>query len=141
MFNKNKLELLRERKGWSKYRLAKEANMAQSTLHDIVSGKNVSPGVNSLAKLADALGVSVNEFFDGENIETPKEKTDKSIKEDLPVIPEEFTKADEARAYVDKHQIFGANGFDSDKLSDDEILEFANELLKQMELISFKYKK
>ncbi|KHO39960.1 XRE family transcriptional regulator [Clostridium tetani] len=141
MFNKNKLELLRERKGWSKYRLAKEANMAQSTLHDIVSGKNVSPGVNSLAKLADALDVSVNEFFDSENIETPKEKTDKSIKEDLPVIPEEFTNPDEARTYVDKHQIFGANGFDSDKLSDDEILEFANELLKQMELISFKYKK
>ncbi|BDR64446.1 transcriptional regulator [Clostridium tetani] len=141
MFNKNTILKILDVKGWSKYKLAKKAGIPQSSLHDILSGKIKNPTGERLKAIADALGVSVNEFFDGENIETPKEKTDKSIKEDLPVIPEEFTKSDEARAYVDKHQIFGANGFDSDKLSDDEILEFANELLKQMELISFKYKK
>ncbi|WP_282804543.1 helix-turn-helix domain-containing protein [Clostridium tetani] len=141
MFNRDSISKALKNKGWSRYKLCKEANLAQSTLSDILSGKAKNPNTKTLQKIADTLGVSVNEFFDGENIETQKEKTDKSIKEDLPVIPEEFTNPDEARAYVDKHQIFGANGFDSDKLSDDEILEFANELLKQMELISFKYKK
>lgn len=141
MFNKNKLVKALENKKWSAYKLWKVSGVSQSVISDIINGKVKNPTVKTLSKIADALGVSVNEFFDGENIETTKEKTDKSIKEDLPVIPEEFTKPDEARAYVDKHQIFGANGFDSDKLSDDEILEFANELLKQMELISFKYKK
>lgn len=141
MFNRDSISKALKNKGWSRYKLCKEANLAQSTLSDILSGKAKNPNTKTLQKIADTLGVSVNEFFDGENIETPKEKTDKSIKKDLPVIPEEFTNPDEARAYVDKHQIFGANGFDSDKLSDDEILEFANELLKQMELISFKYKK
>ncbi|GEM_PF-813796 len=75
------------------------------------------------------------------NNTTQKEDDVKSIEKDLPIIPEEFTNADEARAYVDKHQIFGSSGFDADNLSDDEILEFANELLRQMEMISYKYKK
>ncbi|MGF7059238.1 helix-turn-helix domain-containing protein [Brassicibacter mesophilus] len=65
----------------------------------------------------------------------------KSVKNTLPIVPEEFTNPEEARAYVDKHQIFGSSGFDADNLSDDEILEFANELLRQMEIISYKYKK
>lgn len=57
------------------------------------------------------------------------------------IVPEEFTNADEARAYVNKHQIFGAGGFDADRLDDDEILEFANALLEQMKMVSYKYKK
>ena len=42
---------------------------------------------------------------------------------------------------MNKHQIFGSGGFDSDKLDDDEILEFANALLEQMKMVSYKYKK
>lgn len=141
MFNKNKVELLRKRNGWSKYRLAKEANMAQSTLHDIVSGKNVNPRMDTISKIADALGVSVNEFFDEEDNESIKEKTDKSIEKDLSVIPEEFTNPDEARIYVKKHKIFASEGFNVDRLSDEEVLSFANALLEQMKLVGYKYKK
>lgn len=59
----------------------------------------------------------------------------------LGVIPEEFTDPSQARSYINKHQIFGSNGFNPDKLDDYEILEFANELLKQMKMVSYKYKK
>ncbi|WP_051115618.1 hypothetical protein [Clostridium pasteurianum] len=59
----------------------------------------------------------------------------------MPDIPAKFTDANLAREYVSKHQIFGANGFEPNKMSDDEILEFANALLEQMELLSYKYKK
>lgn len=59
----------------------------------------------------------------------------------LDSIPIEFTNPQDARAYISMHQIFGSDGFDADDLSDDEILEFANELLKQMNLISYKYRK
>ncbi|MBU5269437.1 helix-turn-helix domain-containing protein [Clostridium cochlearium] len=134
-----KLKKIRISKCMTTYELSELTGIPQSSISKMENGKRKIE-TDSLKKLANALNVSVNEFFD-EDIETTKEKTDKSIKNDLPVIPKEFTNPDEARAYVDKHQIFGANGFDSDKLSDDEILEFANELLKQMELISFKYKK
>lgn len=37
--------------------------------------------------------------------------------------------------------IFGFGGFDINKMSDEEILDFANELLRQLKLISYKYKK
>lgn len=37
--------------------------------------------------------------------------------------------------------IMGFGGFDTNKMSDDEIVEFANELLRQLKLISYKYKK
>lgn len=140
MFNKNLIINLIEQKGWSRYKLCKEAHLAQSTLSDILSGKNINPRMDTIQKIADALGVSVNDFFDDES-QTENQKTDKSIKKDLHIIPKEFTNPDEARQYINKHQIFGSNGFDSNKLDDDEILEFANELLKQMELISFKFKK
>ena len=62
-------------------------------------------------------------------------------KEEQDIVPEQFTVPDEARAYVNKHQIFGSGGFDADRLDDDEILEFANALLEQMKMVSYKYKK
>ena len=37
--------------------------------------------------------------------------------------------------------IMGYGGFDVEKLSDEELIDFANELLNQMKLISYKYKK
>lgn len=46
----------------------------------------------------------------------------------MPVIPEKFTNPDAAREYVSKHEIFGANGFNPNKMTDDEILQFANAL-------------
>lgn len=220
MFNRNRIIKILEKKGWSKYKLAKKAGIAHSTLHDILTGKNANPNTKTLEKIAGALGVSINEFFDemsesklatqknkihsennteiGKKIKklrkekglTQKELAEKSnlsrsyladlerdrynpsldslksianalgvsveifFKEDLnekdlvqrkktplDTIPVEFTNPEEARAYISKHQIFGSDGFDVNKLTDDEVLEFANELLRQMELISYKYKK
>jgi len=39
------------------------------------------------------------------------------------------------------HQMFASKGFNLNKLSDKDVLNFANEMLKQMKLISYKYKK
>ncbi|WP_427340556.1 helix-turn-helix domain-containing protein [Caloranaerobacter sp. DY30410] len=64
MFNRNRIIKILEKKGWSKYRLAKKAGIAHSTLHDILTGKNANPNTRTLEKLAEALGVSINEFFD-----------------------------------------------------------------------------
>ncbi|HLS53761.1 MAG TPA: hypothetical protein VK031_07295, partial [Tissierellaceae bacterium] len=64
-----------------------------------------------------------------------------TVPNDDNLFPEEFTDPKEARAYVNKHQIFGSGGFDADKLDDEEILEFANALLEQMKMVSYKYRK
>ncbi|WP_082174119.1 helix-turn-helix domain-containing protein [Clostridium niameyense] len=131
------LKKLRKGANLTQKALADKCNISRGYLADLEADR-YNPSIDTLKTIADALGVSVNDFFDEE---TKKEKTDTSIKKDLSVIPKEFTNSDEAREYVNKHQIFGSNGFDSDKLDDNEILDFANELLKQMELISFKFKK
>lgn len=144
MFNRRKLIEVMDKKNFSAYKLWKSSGVAQSTISNILNNDNINPTTNTLGKIADALGVSVNEFFDDENPDenkTVKENNSTSIEKDLPVVPEEFTNADEARAYVDKHQIFGSEGFDPDRLDDKEILEFANALLEQMKMVSYKYKK
>lgn len=64
MFNKNLITNLLMQKGWSRYKLCKEANLAQSTLSDILTGKNTNPRMDTMQKIADALNVSVNDFFE-----------------------------------------------------------------------------
>ena len=64
MFNKDLIAAILDKKGWSRYKLCKEANLAQSTLSDILSGKNENPRMDTIQKIATALGVDVNEFFD-----------------------------------------------------------------------------
>lgn len=66
MFNKDKIEEILNEKGWSKYRLAKEADLGQSTIHEILSGKKKTPNANTLQKMANALEVPITAFFDGD---------------------------------------------------------------------------
>lgn len=69
MFKKEKIIAELDKKGWSRYKLCKESNMAQSTLSDILGGKNVSPKTNTLQRIANALEVPINTFFDDTNID------------------------------------------------------------------------
>lgn len=132
-----RLKKLRKDKGYTLKQLSEICGLSVSFISDIENSRR-NPSIENLDKLATALTVSVNNFFDNNS---KKEETFKHVGYDLSVVPKEFTNAKDAREYVSKHEIFGSNGFDANKLDDNEILEFANELLKQMELISFKYKK
>ena len=79
MFNKDIIIRMLDEKGWSRYRLCKEANMAQSTLSDILGGKNVSPKTDTLQRIANALEVPVSTFFNKDNtfdyLNKPNENT------------------------------------------------------------------
>lgn len=66
MFNKDLIEKYMNEKGWTKYRLAKESNIGQSTLSEILSGKKKNPSINTLQKIANALEVPVD-FISGES--------------------------------------------------------------------------
>ena len=55
-----------EAKGWTQYRLSVESGISQSTIATWFrdgDGKEILPGVHSLQKLANALGVTVPELF------------------------------------------------------------------------------
>lgn len=54
---------LRQKKGISQDRLSKDADIALNTVVKIETGKNPNPTVDTLEKIAKALGVSTGELF------------------------------------------------------------------------------
>ena len=54
---------LRQKRGVSQDRLSKEADLALNTIVKIETGENPNPTVETLEKIAKALGVSVRELF------------------------------------------------------------------------------
>lgn len=66
---------LRERKGWSMQRLAEEAGIARSYVSKIEAGAAVRPSGIMLNKLANALGVEVDDLMIAGGYAKPKPKT------------------------------------------------------------------
>lgn len=67
MFNRKRLIEIMESKNITAYKLWKLSNVAQSTISDILNKDEKNPTARTLEKIADALGVSVNEFFKEDN--------------------------------------------------------------------------
>jgi len=62
MYLKN-LKKLRQKKGWSQEKLAREASISYNTLIKIERGGIKNPKLETLIKLAKALGVSIDELI------------------------------------------------------------------------------
>ncbi|MEG2342465.1 MAG: helix-turn-helix domain-containing protein [Bacilli bacterium] len=129
-----KLKSLRKENKLTLKELSAKSGVSVSFISDIENMRR-KPSIDTLETLSKALGVSINVFFGNETTKT----NSTSIEKDFPIIPEKFTDANEARSYVMKHQIFGYGGFDPFKITDEDILNFANEMLNQAELLSYKY--
>lgn len=150
----DKLKKSREDKGLGINELSRIADVNASYISAIERNEKKNPSIQILNKLAVALEVPINEFFKSEPMSEEKlKKWDDKYNRDgvlfkeveiaatLDIIPEEFTVPEEARAYIGKHRIFSSEGFNLNKLSDKEVLEFANALLEQMRMVGYKYKK
>lgn len=57
------LKKLRDKKGFSQDRLAKLADVANNTVIKIEQGENKNPTLETLKKLANALGVSLDDLI------------------------------------------------------------------------------
>ncbi len=57
---RDRIKELLDGKNWTVYKLSKESGVAQSTLSDILNGKNKNPNFDTLIKISDALGVYVD---------------------------------------------------------------------------------
>lgn len=121
-------------------KLSELSGVGQSTINDIENGKAKNPKTDTLTKLADALGVNINELlcqYWDDSINTNQVREEVELYE-----TGEFKTAEAAMQFILKQPaIMGYGGFDADKLSKEEIIEFANELLKQLQLLGLKYKK
>ena len=58
----NNLKKLREKKGLSQDLLAKLADVANNTIIKIEQGENINPTLDTLKKIAKALGVSLDDL-------------------------------------------------------------------------------
>ncbi|MEV0301345.1 DUF488 family protein, N3 subclade [Streptomyces prasinus] len=58
-----RVRTLREERGWTRERLAKEAGVRPNTLARLEGGGAIQPGFFTVGGIADALGVSLDELF------------------------------------------------------------------------------
>ena len=58
------LELL-EKKGWTKYKLAQETGLYQTTVYDWFNDKGFTPDRKSLELICAAMNISLIEFYSG----------------------------------------------------------------------------
>ena len=69
----NRLNAILKKKGWSKYRLAKECDLHESTLTNIFY-RDTTPTLATLETICKALNISLPDFFaDGELVEVDNE--------------------------------------------------------------------
>ena len=59
----NKLQKIREEKGWTQEKLAEESGVSRVTISGIESGKVQVVKTDTLAKIADALGMTIPAVF------------------------------------------------------------------------------
>jgi len=149
MFNKDLIIKAIENVGWSKYKLCKEANLAQSTLSDILTGKNSNPRMDTIQKIATALNVSVDTFFDNDItvnfVESNELNNDtaliskKSERDYSLSIKEQEDIDDEAKKIVDELTLsFSKN---RDLLSEEDYFAVENAIRTTLEAIKIKNKK
>jgi len=133
------IKKLREERGLDQEDVAKAAGVSVAYISLIESNKRQNPSTKVLAKIANVLGVSVEELFKDIN-DINNDITDNKDNKDS--ISIKFKTPEEAMKFIlEQNIIMGFGGFDINKLSDEEKIEFANELLRQLKLLSYKYKK
>ena len=124
----------RLKKGINQVELAKIFNVSKQTVSNWERGERV-PDADTITKLANYFGVTTDYLLDNDVLEQEKviEKTDNSVT-DI-----HFENAQDAMAFILKQPSIMAFGVPD--LTDEEIIEFANDILKHIELVSYKYKK
>lgn len=129
----------RNEKGFTQKSLAEKANISRSYLADLENNR-YNPSLDVLKAIAKALNVNSSmllaEKFDAENDVS-------QLKEESALYETGKFKTPQAamKFILEQPAIAAYGGFDVNKMSDEEIMDFANELLNQLKLLGFKYKK
>ncbi len=61
-----RIEKILKLRGWSLYRLSKEADIPYSSLNNLFS-RNNEPSITTLRKICKGLNISIKDFFDDDN--------------------------------------------------------------------------
>ena len=118
-------------KGYSVEDLAKQLNISKATLYRYESEDITRIPVGTLTGICDILGMSIAELL-GSGTDKPQKETE---------LPERFDDPKDAIEFIVKLPSLAAfGGYDPDQMDDDTIVEFANDILTQIKVVSYKYK-
>ncbi|KZL94324.1 helix-turn-helix domain-containing protein [Clostridium magnum] len=145
MFGEN-IKRIRERKGLGVNELSRLSGVNASYISAMERGEKDNPTITTLKKLADVLNVTIDELIRSETTTYTLQDNgieDNLVREDAALYEiREFKTAESAMQFILKQPaIMGYGGFDSNKMSDNEIIEFANEILNLLRMLGPKYKK
>lgn len=115
--------------------LSKLTGISLGYLSDLENNKAKNPSLDKIKLIAKTLNVSVEDLLSTESgINTSQESENiKTIEFSTPIEAMEFL--------LNQRTIMNFGGFNIDDLSDKDKLEFANDLLQHLKLLSYKYKK
>ena len=88
----DKIEMLRQKRNLSRYRLARRSGLALSSVSNLLNRKNV-PTIYTLEKLCAGLGVTMAQFFSNDNAKPNLTKE----QEEFLAILDEFSDEEKAR--------------------------------------------
>lgn len=124
----SRIKELRTQKGVSVDDLASRTGISRATLYRYENASIKKIPVDILEKICSALEIM------------PAELMNDSGQADN-TLPESFSNPQEALTFILKTpSLVAYGGYDLSKMDDDTILEFANEILTQIKLVSYKYK-
>ncbi|MEY8001173.1 helix-turn-helix domain-containing protein [Clostridium sp. Mt-5] len=149
--------------------LSEKSKVGQSTISEIETGKATNPKSETLSKIVNVFNLPIDILFVNDALEVlgnpiTRDRL-KNWDKNHPLIAAElkefeldnksnskehkkrsdeieFKTPQEAMQFIlNQPAIAGYGGFDPNKMSDEEIMDFANELLNQLKLLGYKYKK
>lgn len=130
----DRLKQLRKESNLTQQELACKFYLNKSSISRYENGTQL-PEHDLLEKIADYFNVSIDYLLGRTDSKTNQNS-------DIDKDDFEFKTPQEAMKFIlNQPAIAGYGGFEPNKMSDSEIMEFANELLHQLKLLGYKYKK
>ena len=127
-------EKRKEKKISAEY-LAKELGVSVSTVYRYEDSSIVKIPVSTFEKMCDILGTTPAEMM-GNAPEISHNKSDNDAR-----LPDTFENPKESMEFLLKLPTVAAyGGYDPSKMYDETMVAFANEILQQLQLVSYKYR-
>lgn len=125
-----RIKEIRKKRGFTLDEVAEKVGISVSTLSRYESAQITKIPIAVIDKLCSALGTTTQELMGNAD-------ADEVIAE----LPASFDNASEAMTFILKMPVLAAyGGYDVKSMSDETIVEFANEILGQLKLVSYKYR-
>lgn len=124
-----RIKEIRKQRGMSVEEVAEKLDVSVSTLYRYENSSISKVPIDVIDRLCSVFGITTSELM-GNAVETEGEE-----------LPTSFANAEQAMAFMLKMPVLAAyGGYDIESMDEKTIVEFANEILSQLKLVSYKYK-